>query len=144
MVVLKRRKPTARVCAPPGQIRVRTEYARAMEEERQIIHPAPFSARASIWKNFGFYQLQGKKELDKTYAVCKLFRAKVKYFANTTNLRTHIERHHPEVKDEEPKAANVPVGQCTLHHFSKMPVSSEQAKKNNSRHSLFHFVKLLL
>ncbi len=105
------------------------EYARAMEEERQIIHPAPFSARASIWKNFGFYQLQGKKELDKTYAVCKLCRAKVKYFANTTNLRTHIERHHPEVKDEEPKAANVPVGQRTLHHFSKMPVSSEQAKK---------------
>ncbi len=27
------------------------EYARAMEKERQIIHPAPFSARASIWKS---------------------------------------------------------------------------------------------
>uniref|UniRef100_A0A8C4SKE9 BED-type domain-containing protein n=1 Tax=Erpetoichthys calabaricus TaxID=27687 RepID=A0A8C4SKE9_ERPCA len=60
------------------------------------IQPAPSSFKAYVWAHFGFYNIDGKKEIDKTHVICKLCKAKIKYFGNTTNLRTHMARHHPE------------------------------------------------
>lgn len=69
----------------------------AMENamEKNIQH-VPSSYKADIWAHFGLYNIDGKKELDKTYVICELCKAKVKYFGNTTKLRTHVTRHHPE------------------------------------------------
>lgn len=36
----------------------------------------------------GFYNIDGKKELNVTHVICKLWKAKVKYFGNPTKLRT--------------------------------------------------------
>lgn len=70
----------------------------------KTIQPAPFSFKASVWAHFGFYNLDGKKELDKTRVIYRHCKPKVKYFGNTTNMRTHMTRHYPEIKeaDEHP------------------------------------------
>uniref|UniRef100_A0A8C4S0T5 HAT C-terminal dimerisation domain-containing protein n=1 Tax=Erpetoichthys calabaricus TaxID=27687 RepID=A0A8C4S0T5_ERPCA len=85
------------------------------------IQPAPSSFKADVWAHFGFYNIDGKKEIDKTH---------VKYFGNTTNLRTHMARHHPEDANEvQPKVRNIPGDQRTLHQCCKLPTNSERAKK---------------
>lgn len=61
---------------------------------------------------------------------CRLYKAK--YFGNATSLRTHVERHHPEIKDvdeEQPKVVNIPVDQRTLHRCSKLPAKEEERRK---------------
>lgn len=71
--------------------------------EREI--QSPCSLKADVWKYFGFYEVEGEKELDKSHTICKLCRTKLKYFGNTTNIRSHITRFHPE----EEKHSAVPV-----------------------------------
>uniref|UniRef100_A0A8C4SQW8 BED-type domain-containing protein n=1 Tax=Erpetoichthys calabaricus TaxID=27687 RepID=A0A8C4SQW8_ERPCA len=84
------------------------------------IQPAPSSFKADVWAHFGFYNI----------VICKLCKAKIKYFGNTTNLRTHMARHHPEDANEvQPKVRNIPGDQRTLHQCCKLPTNSEQAKK---------------
>ena len=85
----------------------------------RIIQPAPSSLKARVWAHFGFYNLEGKTELDRNHAICRLCKAKVKYFGNTTNLRTHMVRHHPEINikdvdEQQPKVPNMPVNQRAL------------------------------
>ena len=70
-----------------------------MEDEEKEIHPPPRSLKATIWKHFRFY-LQpgpGKKGLDMTHAICRDWNGKVKYFGSTSNPRSHLERHQPEL-----------------------------------------------
>ena len=52
--------------------------------------------KAKIWSHFGFWRTDGGRDLDMSYAVCRLHKCKVKYSSNTTNLHLHIARHHPE------------------------------------------------
>ncbi len=54
--------------------------------------------RDDIWAHFGFYEQSGKHDLEKTHAVCKSCHAQIKYEGgNTTNLRNHVSRFHPEL-----------------------------------------------
>uniref|UniRef100_A0A8C5MWL9 BED-type domain-containing protein n=1 Tax=Leptobrachium leishanense TaxID=445787 RepID=A0A8C5MWL9_9ANUR len=48
-------------------------------------------------KHFGFYEHIGKRELDKTHAVCTACHTKIKYLGNTTNLRNHVSRFHSDL-----------------------------------------------
>uniref|UniRef100_A0AAY5L481 HAT C-terminal dimerisation domain-containing protein n=1 Tax=Esox lucius TaxID=8010 RepID=A0AAY5L481_ESOLU len=80
----------------------------------RVIQSAPSSLKAIVWAHFGYYNLEGKTELDKTHAICRLCKAKVKYFGNTT---------------KQPKITNLPVNQRTLFQCSKLPPNSERAKK---------------
>lgn len=57
---------------------------------------APSGLKADVWKHFGFKTYEGRKELDKTNAICKLCQMQVKYSGNTTNLRHHLTRHHAD------------------------------------------------
>ena len=66
------------------------------EKDREIKN-APSVLRANIWAHFGFYEHTGKRELDKTHAVCKACHTKIKYLGNTTNLRNHVSRFHSEL-----------------------------------------------
>ena len=40
------------------------------------IQPAPSALKASVWKHFGFYDVEGQKDLDKSHTICKLCRIK--------------------------------------------------------------------
>ncbi|KAI4789138.1 hypothetical protein KUCAC02_035425 [Chaenocephalus aceratus] len=60
------------------------------------IKPAPSCLKADVWEHFGFKKKKESDNLDKTMAVCKLCHTNVKYSGNTTNLRSHLQRHHPD------------------------------------------------
>ena len=47
--------------------------------------------------------------MDKSLAICKVCRTAIKYSSSTTNLKTHLVRHHGEnyAGDEESVDANV-------------------------------------
>ncbi|KAJ4940609.1 hypothetical protein JOQ06_026906 [Pogonophryne albipinna] len=60
------------------------------------INPAPSCLKADVWEHFGFKKKKESDNLDKIMAVCKLCHTNVKYSGNTTNLRTHLQRHHPD------------------------------------------------
>ncbi|XP_044151342.1 E3 SUMO-protein ligase ZBED1-like [Bufo gargarizans] len=68
-----------------------------VEQKEREIKNAPSFLKANIWEHFGFYEKSRKHELDKSYAVCKICHTKIKYLGNTTNLRNHVSRFHPEM-----------------------------------------------
>ncbi|XP_040209394.1 E3 SUMO-protein ligase ZBED1-like [Rana temporaria] len=68
-----------------------------VEQKEREIKNAPSFLKANIWEHFGFYEKSGKHKLDKSYAVCKICHTKIKYLGNTTNLRNHVSRFHPEM-----------------------------------------------
>ena len=59
---------------------------------RREIRKAPSNLKVDVWKHFGFYNVDGGSELDKSHVICKLCPAKIKYFGNTTNMRSHVTR----------------------------------------------------
>ncbi|KAK0139888.1 hypothetical protein N1851_023198 [Merluccius polli] len=67
-------------------------------------------------------------ELDKEYALCKLCVAPIRYSGNTTNLRTHIARHHPDIlaQPEPPKPSDPK--QTTLDIAKVLPSTSTRAR----------------
>ena len=97
----------------------------AMESPRRI-RPAPASLKAAIWQHFGFYEIDGK--MDKTYTICKVCRSKIKYFGNTTNLHSHISRHHSELGGKKapiPDSSQMTIEQALV----QLPPNSERAKR---------------
>lgn len=50
------------------------------ETAERNIQPASSSLKASLWECFGFYKVEGKKDVDKSHSICKLCRTKLKYF----------------------------------------------------------------
>ncbi len=64
----------------------------------QVIKNAPTTLKADIWAHFHFYAQPGKHNLEKTHAVCKSCHAQIIYAGgNTTNVRNHVSRFHPEL-----------------------------------------------
>ncbi|KAK6191169.1 hypothetical protein SNE40_002908 [Patella caerulea] len=55
----------------------------------------PGKAKSEVWNYFGFYGTDDRN-IDKTYAVCKICFPKIKYVGNTTNLKKHINTSHPD------------------------------------------------
>lgn len=97
--------------------------ASAASKERPILSPPGLDA--TVWKYFGFYE-RANKTTDKTYAICKICKTKIKYLSNTTNMRQHLVRFHPETEKDPPV---VPTTQRTiLKTVSKLPKNSEKAK----------------
>lgn len=86
--------------------------------------------KADIWAHFGFYEITGKHELDKTHAVCKVCHTKIKYLGNTTNLRNHVSRFHsekltPATVKERPDPAQPRIDE----KLSILPPNAEKAKR---------------
>ncbi|KAL2079757.1 hypothetical protein ACEWY4_011180 [Coilia grayii] len=67
---------------------------------------SPPGLKADVWQHFGFKSYEDREELDKTKAICKLCQIEVKYSGNTTNLRNHLSRHHPDVALAKTSGAN--------------------------------------
>ncbi|XP_056091129.1 zinc finger BED domain-containing protein 4-like [Rhinichthys klamathensis goyatoka] len=109
-------------------------------EEPLTIHPAPSGLKASVWIHFGFHG-RSSKHVDRTHAVCRHCHTKLKNCGNTSNLRAHISRFHPEeavwVKDDRLKPV-IPPNQRTLHDMTtKLAPGSERAKKITTSISYF-------
>jgi hypothetical protein len=66
-------------------------------KEKVRIKDAPSTYRSSVWKYFGFGidEATGVVKNDKT--ICKLCYMELKYVSTTTNMRKHLDIHHPSV-----------------------------------------------
>ena len=53
------------------------------------------SGTSKAWDHFGFYKVEGK--ILKEKAVCKICHQECKYTGGTTNLNTHLQKHHSEL-----------------------------------------------
>lgn len=113
-----------------------------MEEESEKIYPPPATFKAKIWKHYGFMRKPGSRELDMTQTVCKVCKKKSHFLNNTTNLRYHMTKHHPDIYDKEPQAGTSstttpgprvsdPKTQLTLGESfnNKFPARSQKAQK---------------
>ncbi|XP_037095590.1 uncharacterized protein LOC119115301 [Syngnathus acus] len=93
------------------------------------IRPAPKQFKSDVWNHFGFYNVDGGNELDKSYVVCKICRAKIKHFG-TTNMRSHTARFHPTEVVGKPAAAVATSSPRTIEDaLSKQPNTSQKAKR---------------
>lgn len=70
------------------------------------------------------------KTFDKSYAVCRICNARVKYSGNTTNLRAHVARQHGEVASKA-NVKRVDAAQQAIEevNFLKLPATSTRATK---------------
>lgn len=99
------------------------------------ITPAPSCLKAAVWEHFGFKTKKESDTLDKSFTVCKLCHTSVKYSGNTTNLRAHLKRHHPDkvVLTEEPKKLRRDPKQTVLDSDGscahKFPSTSPRSQK---------------
>lgn len=88
--------------------------------------------------HFGFYCTDSGTTLDKEFAICTNSLTKVKYMGNTTNMNSHLVRHHPELATEERTSrdanANVSVSQPTINTVfkAKSPSASHRAASINT------------
>ncbi|XP_048857121.1 E3 SUMO-protein ligase ZBED1-like isoform X1 [Brienomyrus brachyistius] len=95
------------------------------------LHPAPSNLKSTVWQHFGFCEDKEKGVVDKSHTVCKVCRAKFKYFGNTTNMKKHITRFHSELQERTsvPIASSAGFTQRTLEQVAKLPSNSEKAKR---------------
>lgn len=106
-----------------------------MAASEKEIRNAPSAFKSSVWTFFGFFNKEGTTEMDMRHGICKECRMQIKYSGNTTNMRAHLTRHHPELALAEDGKANAkpapPKNQPTLDTLSltKLPPNSERAKK---------------
>ena len=58
---------------------------------------APIALKSGVWDHFAFPVniVEGERNVDKTCTVCKHCDTKIKYSGGTSNMSTHLPRHHP-------------------------------------------------
>lgn len=59
-------------------------------------HPLCRKFKADVWQHFDFKKKNDSEELDRNNAICKICKFQIKYSGNTTNVGSHLTRHHPE------------------------------------------------
>ena len=82
---------------------------------------SPTDLKADVWMHFGFKKHEGSNELDKSKTICKICSVEVKYCGNTTNLRNHLMRHHPETDPNQT--------QLEKAFVCKLPANSPRPQK---------------
>lgn len=77
---------------------------------------APSNFRFKVWTHFAFYYTDNGTPLDKEFAICKNCPAKVKHTSNTTNMRSHLVRHQPDlaVAERTVNDANASISQYRI------------------------------
>ena len=68
-----------------------------MASEKKIVdNKSSRSNASSVWKYFGFFEIDGK--IDKSKAVCKICKAEKPYNGgSTSNLNVHLNNYHGDV-----------------------------------------------
>ncbi|KAJ8288572.1 hypothetical protein COCON_G00012310, partial [Conger conger] len=81
----------------------------------------------------GLKKKEGQEELHKSNVVCKLCHLVLKYSSNTTNLRSHLARHHADIPQANVsvKQKHLAPNQLTMDSafVCKLPSSSAHSKK---------------
>ncbi len=72
--------------------------------------------KAAFWTHFGLKRMKKDGSLVENFAVCRKCRAEVKYSGGTTNLSSHIRRHHPGI---DVSASPISTGVKPVFHTSK-------------------------
>ena len=77
-----------------------------MSDNSNAVYTVPANLKSKIWMRFGFYKKEG--HLDKSLAVCKVWRTAIKCSDSTTNLETYLVRQREEnyAGDKESVDAN--------------------------------------
>ncbi|RXN19656.1 zinc finger BED domain-containing 1-like protein [Labeo rohita] len=100
---------------------------------------APLSLKADVWTHFGFKAKEGNQGIDKTNAICKHCQASIRYTGNTTNLRSHLQRHHADkLASPQPKKTRDPTQTTLDNTASKLPSNSVRAQKITE--SVVHYI----
>ncbi|MGH0115577.1 UNVERIFIED_CONTAM: hypothetical protein FKN15_024907 [Acipenser sinensis] len=89
--------------------------------ERTVVTPP--SMKSKYWRHFGFWTIGGQIE-NKKNVVCKLCKRELPYNSNTTNMRSHLEKHHPlecsEIHVNTPTLPQSPTDKCLLEDKQKL------------------------
>uniref|UniRef100_A0A3B3DU20 BED-type domain-containing protein n=1 Tax=Oryzias melastigma TaxID=30732 RepID=A0A3B3DU20_ORYME len=106
------------------------EKADEGNNESSKIKDAPATFKSKVWTYFGFYSTADGTKLDKDYAICKNCFAKVRYTGNTTNMHSHLSRHHPDLCEKSVTVAGSKPTQPGVDAFfqAKLSPSSARAK----------------
>ena len=76
-----------------------TDFNNNLHENEKFVDPL-HKYTATVWKHYQFKTLKNKKgswETEQSNVYCKSCQGKIKYSGNTTNLITHIRRHHSDL-----------------------------------------------
>ena len=57
---------------------------------------SPKGAKSRYWQHFGFEVNSSGKQIDEKTVRCRICHQKVGFSGNTTNLRNHLQKWHPE------------------------------------------------
>ncbi|XP_076742690.1 E3 SUMO-protein ligase ZBED1-like [Maylandia zebra] len=96
----------------------------------------PPSLKADVWQHFGFKNCEDSEEPDKSKAVCKMCKMEVKHCGNTTNLRNHLTRHHPDI----PLAKTADTKQRSLEKAFAMKLASTSPRAQKITQSVATFI----
>ena len=89
------------------------------------------SGKSPVWQYFGFYKNRAGVVL-RVKAICRLCRSELSYSGNTTNLRAHIEHHHPlehnilNVESAKEKSSKQPTLQEVVEWVTLLGSDSER------------------
>ena len=97
---------------------------------------APSAAKSFVWKHFGHpvYEVNGIRKPDTKNTICKLCNISLKYNGNTTNMATHLRRHHsisqpgpvkPVVKETAVTSPSV-LSSCNAYKTEKDALASNR------------------
>ena len=110
-----------------------------VENTKIVDVTTPVNAKSQVWTYFGHpvYENKGVRSTDKKKTVCKLCKACFSHTGNTTNMYTHIKRHHPSYRaklDGKPgnSASGLAQGQA-LGTSSHDVVSSDENVTRSTR-----------
>ena len=91
-------------------------YSFKMAEQLLVVSiEMPARSKSFVWQYFGFpvHEKDGVRQTDKSKTICKLCSIKLNYNGNTTNMATHIRRHHPAVSSGSPAVSEPATGRLT-------------------------------
>ncbi|KAK7921885.1 hypothetical protein WMY93_008787 [Mugilogobius chulae] len=91
----------------------------------------PSTLRSPVWEHFGFpiKITDGQRQADKSKAVCRLCSAEIGYTSgNTSNLSTHLKRHHPTVSLTSTRKKTTVQTQITSAFKQPLAANSDRAK----------------
>ena len=89
------------------------------------------SGKSPVWQYFGFYKTHDGV-IQREKAICRLCHSQLSHSGNTTNLRTHIEHHHPleyevlTAKSAKEKCSKQPTLQEVVERVNPLSPDSER------------------
>ena len=121
-------------------LRLRAHATVIMAETPKLA--VPKKAKSPLWAYFGFEENEEGKRVNDKQVHCKLCheaeqheKAAIAFSGNTTNLRQHLIKWHPEIAQSASRATSgaAPVRQPTMEEFSSRPVRKLAATSKRAK-----------